>query len=109
MVDGLGSQKFQLIVTNPPYVAAGDPHLSQGDLRFEPNSALVAANKGFADIDHIIQQAPQYLRSNGALMIEHGFQQAQEIRHIFQTCGYSKVGSRKDLAGNDRVTFGYKL
>jgi len=106
--DALGSEAFQLIVTNPPYVAAGDPHLGQGDLRFEPNSALVAADNGLADIRHIIQQAPNYLLSQGALMIEHGFQQADEIRKIFKSYGFIRVASHQDLCGNDRVTLGYK-
>ncbi|TQV76478.1 peptide chain release factor N(5)-glutamine methyltransferase [Aliikangiella marina] len=98
--------KFDLIVSNPPYVAAGDPHLQQGDLVFEPDSALIAGDNGFADIEHIIDLARQFLTNGGALMFEHGYQQANRVTELFVKNGYSQIETIKDLSGLDRVTQG---
>lgn len=97
---------FNLIVSNPPYVAAGDPHLQQGDLVFEPNSALIAKDNGFADIKIICDQARNFLTPGGAVMFEHGFEQGEKAREIMLSFGYSQVETIQDLAGQDRITRG---
>lgn len=98
--------EFDLIVSNPPYVEEGDPHLQQGDLVFEPNTALIAKDKGFADIKIICDQARQFLKPGGGLMFEHGFEQGETARRILEQFGYSQVKTVKDLAGLDRLTRG---
>jgi release factor glutamine methyltransferase len=95
---------FDLIVSNPPYIEPNDPHLNQGDLIFEPNSALVAEDQGLADIKLIMQQAKPYLAPNAALMFEHGYQQAEAVSQWFTRYGYTEPQTIKDLAGQDRVT-----
>lgn len=102
----LGQQQYDLIVSNPPYIAPADPHLAQGDVRFEPRSALVAAANGLADIDTIINRARDFLRPGGWLMIEHGYDQAESVRSRFHQCGFSHVATHKDLGANDRLTLG---
>lgn len=97
-------ETFHLIVSNPPYIDPQDPHLDKGDVRFEPRSALVADEKGLADIRWIITQAPPYLVSGGWLVFEHGFDQAAEVRAIFEAQGYQDVFTRQDLSGHDRIT-----
>ena len=99
-VDG----KFDLIVSNPPYIDKNDHHLKQGDVRFEPLSALVAENNGLADIQLIAEQAGNYLKQGGALLIEHGFEQAAMVRDILKNLCYSQVKTVKDYAANDRIT-----
>ena len=99
-------QKFDLIVSNPPYIDANDPHLAQGDVRFEPKSALVAANNGLADIETIIQGSKQYLRSEGWLLIEHGWTQAAAVRELMQQAQFKAVTSIRDYANLERVTMG---
>lgn len=99
-------KSFELIVSNPPYIDQDDPHLQRGDVRFEPHSALVAARNGMADLEFIIQQAPSFLQSNGYLILEHGYQQAGSVQKALLERGYEAVGSRQDLAGNDRISFG---
>lgn len=96
---------FNLIVSNPPYIADNDPHLQQGDVRFEPRTALVAAQQGFADIYHIIEQAPDYLISGGWLLFEHGWQQAQQIRHYFEQQHWLAIQTNVDYAQHERITF----
>jgi len=98
--------KFDLILSNPPYIDPDDPHLQQGDVRFEPLSALVADDKGLADIVIIATQAPKYLSSGGYLMLEHGYDQAGQVREILKRQSFTSVESFQDLAGNDRVTLG---
>jgi release factor glutamine methyltransferase len=102
----LAGQRYQLIVSNPPYIAAGDPHLSQGDLRFEPSSALVAGVDGLDDIRLIIQQAPQHLYAGGWLLLEHGFDQAEAVRELLSAQGFAAVESRLDLGGHQRISLG---
>jgi len=102
-------KEFDLIVSNPPYVEENDPHLSQGDLRFEPKSALASGDNGLADIKIIIEESRSRLVNGGALMIEHGYQQANDLRDIFQSFGYHKVKVIKDLAGLDRISTGVFL
>ncbi|WGY47620.1 MULTISPECIES: peptide chain release factor N(5)-glutamine methyltransferase [unclassified Vibrio] len=98
--------KFALIVSNPPYIDEHDPHLDQGDVRFEPKTALVAADNGLADIKHISQAARQHLLPGGWLAFEHGYQQGAAVRTIMQDLGYQSVSTELDYAGNDRVTLG---
>ena len=98
------NQQFDLIVSNPPYIDEFDEHLSQGDVRFEPKSALVAPDNGMADIKLIIEQARQYLAPNGYLLIEHGYQQALLLQEFFAQMAYSNILTIKDMAGCDRVT-----
>ncbi|WP_428771831.1 peptide chain release factor N(5)-glutamine methyltransferase [Vibrio sp.] len=98
--------KFALIVSNPPYIDDRDPHLGQGDVRFEPRSALVADEQGLADIRHIATYARQYLQDGGWLLFEHGYDQAEAARQLLTQLGYQQVATEKDYGGNDRVTFG---
>ena len=102
----LGSEKFDVIVSNPPYIAKDDEHLKQGDLRFEPLSALASGVDGLDDIRKIIQDAPDYLNPNGWLMLEHGYNQADAVAGLLNARGFSKVAHAKDIAGTLRVTFG---
>jgi len=102
----LAGRQFAVIVANPPYVAAGDPHLEQGDLRFEPAAALVAGADGLDCIRLIIASAPQYLSEGGWLAFEHGYDQAARCRELLTRAGFSEVFSRADLAGIERVSGG---
>lgn len=101
-------QQFALIASNPPYIDAADPHLAQGDVRFEPNSALVAAQNGLADLAAIVQQAPGYLQSQGWLLLEHGWQQGESVRTLLKEAGFMAIETCRDYGGNDRVTLGQK-
>lgn len=98
--------QYHLIVSNPPYIDSDDPHLFEGDVRFEPRSALVAADGGMADIKHIVQVAPDYLLAGGVLLLEHGFQQADAVRQVLASRGFSDIDSRRDYGGNERITMG---
>ncbi len=105
----LENQKFDLVVSNPPYIPEQDPHLSQGDLRFEPLSALVSGVDGLDDIRKIISQAPNHCLPKAWLMIEHGFDQGEAIRTLFSNAGFSNVETVQDLEQRDRVTMGQWL
>lgn len=100
-------QTFDLIVSNPPYIADNDKHLVQGDVRFEPESALASGADGLMDIRHIITHAKDFLSAKSLLMLEHGYDQAQNINHLLQKTGYQNIRCLKDLAGNDRVSCGH--
>lgn len=102
----LGKQRFALIVSNPPYIPAQDPHLAQGDVRFEPSSALVAGADGLDDIRKIIQDAPDHLLPGGWLLLEHGFDQAPAVRDLLDQQGFQQVESRRDLGGHERISLG---
>ncbi|WP_336797903.1 peptide chain release factor N(5)-glutamine methyltransferase [Erwinia aphidicola] len=102
----LNAQRFQLIVSNPPYIDAADHHLSQGDVRFEPASALVASDHGLADIKTIASSAANYLADNGWLLLEHGWQQGEAVRQILRENSFCQVETCQDYGGNDRVTLG---
>jgi len=95
-----------LIVSNPPYIEHNDPHLVQGDVRFEPHSALIAENGGLADIERIAQQSTQYLEDQGWLLIEHGYRQGAEVIGILQKQGFTHCFSKQDIAGHDRISQG---
>lgn len=97
---------FDMIVSNPPYIDPNDPHLQQGDVRFEPLTALTAERKGMADIEHIAQDARTCLRPGGWLLLEHGYDQAEQVRNLLLMMGYQQVFSASDLGGNDRISGG---
>ena len=99
--------QFDIIVSNPPYIDETDEHLSQGDVRFEPRSALVAGENGLADLRHIIEQSPRYLNDSGYLLLEHGWKQGEEVRSIFWQNHWQGVASIRDYGDNERVTLGY--
>jgi len=106
---GLENKTFSLIVSNPPYIEDDDPHLSQGDLRFEPRTALASGTDGLDDIRQIIAQAPAHLKISGWLMFEHGYQQAEAVSTLLKNAGFSAIETIQDLGGNDRVTIGQWL
>ncbi|TQV81411.1 peptide chain release factor N(5)-glutamine methyltransferase [Aliikangiella coralliicola] len=105
-LNNVDESSFELIVSNPPYVAEGDPHLERGDLRFEPDGALVASGDGLDDIRRIVSNAVGYLCHGGKLMLEHGFEQGDQVRKILIDASYRDVITVQDLAGLDRVTLG---
>ncbi|HVS26283.1 MAG TPA: peptide chain release factor N(5)-glutamine methyltransferase [Burkholderiales bacterium] len=102
----LNDEKFDLIVSNPPYVAASDPHLQQGDLRFEPGPALLAGSDGLECIKHIASRAPRHLHGGGCLLFEHGYGQAEACRSLLAASGFFNLFSAADLAGIPRVCGG---
>ena len=102
----LAGQQFDLIVSNPPYIDEHDPHLAMGDVRFEPRSALVAAQEGLADLAWIIAQSRRFLRAGGWLLLEHGWQQGEAVRALFGNQGYVQVEPCRDYGDNERLTLG---
>ena len=104
--DALEQRRWALIASNPPYVAADDAHLKKGDLRFEPSTALTDGGDGLSSIQEIASNAPNHLEAGGWLLIEHGYDQASDVRSILELNGFSKVSLRNDLAGRPRVTGG---
>ncbi|QHM94711.1 peptide chain release factor N(5)-glutamine methyltransferase [Kosakonia sacchari] len=102
----LEGQQFAMIVSNPPYIDEHDPHLAQGDVRFEPLSALVAANNGLADLHTIIDAARQHVLPGGWLLLEHGWQQGADVRAIFEHYGWQHVATCRDYGDNERLTLG---
>jgi release factor glutamine methyltransferase len=102
--EALGEQRFDMIVSNPPYVAAGDPHLSKGDLRFEPTMALTDKSAdGLASIRTIVSGAREHLQPGGWLLVEHGYDQAALVRELMRAAGFVDIASIADLAGVERV------
>ena len=102
----VGLQRFDLIVSNPPYIAAGDPHVQRGDLRFEPAAALVADANGLGALSEIIAEAPRHLLPGGWLLVEHGYDQGAVVNQLLLSTGFADVFSRNDLAGIQRVSGG---
>jgi release factor glutamine methyltransferase len=102
----LAGERFDLIVSNPPYIAEGDAHLAQGDLRFEPRTALASGADGLDDIRRIVADAKEHLDAGGWLLFEHGYDQAGRVRELLATAGYAGVFSARDLAGIERVSGG---
>jgi release factor glutamine methyltransferase len=98
--------RFDLILSNPPYVAEHDPHLKQDGLPWEPASALVSGSDGLDDIRRIAHEAPSHLVTGGSLLLEHGYDQGDAVRRILRGQGFSEVNTLADLAGNDRLTIG---
>ena len=105
----LEKQTFGVIVSNPPYIDERDPHLAQGDVRFEPLTALVAAREGLADLEHIVTTSRQHLLSGGWLLVEHGWTQGEAVRARFTQAGYAGVKTCRDYGGNERLTLGQWL
>jgi release factor glutamine methyltransferase len=102
----IAAQRFDLIVANPPYIAARDPHLQHGDLRAEPVDALVAGADGLECIRAILSAAPRHLNSGALLVFEHGYDQAARCRELLVAAGFHDVFSREDLAGVERISGG---
>lgn len=102
----LEGRRFDLIISNPPYIADADPHLAAGDVRFEPSSALVAGRDGMDDLRTIISQAPDHLKEGGWLLLEHGYDQGAAVRDLLTQHGFERVQTRRDLGGHERISFG---
>ncbi|HEY5734395.1 MAG TPA: peptide chain release factor N(5)-glutamine methyltransferase [Gammaproteobacteria bacterium] len=102
----VAGQSFDLIVSNPPYIRHGDPHLSQGDVRLEPAQALASGPEGLDCIRYLIANAAAYLRPDGYLLLEHGYDQAEAVRGLMQQQGFLDVETDRDFAGHERVTRG---
>jgi len=102
----IADNSLDMVVSNPPYIEQNDPHLSQGDVRFEPVSALTSGIDGLDDIKQIIQQAQASLKVSGWLLIEHGYDQAKKVQQLFREAGFIDINSHQDFGGNDRVTMG---
>ena len=102
----LAAPLFDVIVSNPPYIDPEDPHLTKGDVRFEPKSALVAPDHGLADLKYIASTARHFLKSGGYLLFEHGYDQGLAMREVLTKLGYHKVETICDYGGNERVTLG---
>ena len=102
----LTGERFELVVANPPYVATDDPHLRQGDVAFEPRSALVAGSDGLDDIRHLTAAAPAHLAAKGWLLLEHGWDQGRAVRRLLTAAGFTEVASHCDLGGRERATVG---
>lgn len=105
-LSALKNQRFDVIVSNPPYIKSNDQHLKQGDLRFEPLFALASGKDGLDDINTIISQAKNHLKPSGWLMLEHGYDQAESVAAMLKIAGFSEVRHAQDLAGIQRVTLG---
>ncbi|KTB73973.1 MULTISPECIES: peptide chain release factor N(5)-glutamine methyltransferase [Pseudomonas] len=104
----LEGQQFDLIISNPPYIADADPHLSAGDVRFEPSSALTAGSDGLDDLRTIIADAPAHLSADGWLLLEHGYDQGPAVRELLIRNGFERIQTRRDLGEHERITFGCK-
>lgn len=104
--NSLGEMVFDLIISNPPYIAVEDAHLKQGDLVFEPSSALVSGSDGLDDIRQIALKAKSHLTDGGELLLEHGWSQGSAVQKILTECLYLDVRTHKDLSGNERITTG---
>jgi release factor glutamine methyltransferase len=102
----LDGERFQVVVSNPPYIAETDPHLRQGDLRFEPAGALSSGADGLDAIREIVAEAPRYLLDGGWLLMEHGWQQGEAVRALLTQAGFAEVSTAQDLEGRDRVSLG---
>ncbi len=103
---GLAEQHFEIIVANPPYIAASDPHLTHGDVRHEPQAALVAGDDGLGSIRRIVAAAPRYLDRGGRLVFEHGYDQGEHSRALLTSAGFERVFTQLDLAGHERISGG---
>lgn len=107
--DTLDDQRFTLIVSNPPYIDENDPHLREGDVRFEPKSALVAENHGLADLQTLVSDSRRFLEPGGWLVLEHGWTQGESVQRLLREAGFTDVETSKDYGGNDRLTSGRYL
>jgi len=104
----VADQTFDLLISNPPYIESQDPHLDQGDVRFEPKTALISGTDGLNDIRKLISQAQNHLKTKGWLMIEHGYQQGNTVQKLFQQAGFYHIETRQDYGQRPRITIGQK-
>lgn len=102
----LSFQQFDMVISNPPYIDENDSHLSEGDVRFEPLTALVAKNEGLADLAYIISESRKYLKHQGWLLLEHGWTQGLAVRDLFKEYGYTKIDTCFDYGGRERISLG---
>ncbi|HEY3858748.1 MAG TPA: peptide chain release factor N(5)-glutamine methyltransferase [Gammaproteobacteria bacterium] len=102
----VSGRHFSLVVSNPPYIGLSDPHLTQGDLRFEPSQALASGADGLDDIRRIVAGAPVHLQDGGTLMLEHGFEQGAQVRGLLQAAGLVLTRSVRDFSGHERISMG---
>ena len=105
-LDAIQSEALDIIISNPPYIRSDDPHLTIGDLRFEPLTALASGADGLDDIRQLVHQASRVIKSNGWLMIEHGYDQSQAVQALFQQAGFSEIQAFQDYGQQDRVVIG---
>lgn len=102
----LGMRRYDLVLSNPPYIDGEDSHLDHAELRYEPRGALVAADRGLSELRRVIDGAPRHLRDGGWLLLEHGFEQGAAVRELLAGAGFAAVGTRRDLSGHERVSAG---
>lgn len=102
----LSFQQFDMVISNPPYIDENDSHLSEGDVRFEPLTALVAKNEGLADLAYIISESRKYLKNQGWLLLEHGWTQGLAVRDLFKEYGYTRIDTCFDYGGRERISLG---
>lgn len=102
----VAGEYFDLVVSNPPYIEAGDPHLGEGDVRFEPGSALVGGPDGLADLAAIAHRAPAHLAPGGYLLLEHGHDQGARVRALLEGAGFARITTRRDLGQRERISGG---
>ena len=105
-LDAIQPEALDIIISNPPYIRSDDPHLTNGDLRFEPLTALASGADGLNDIRQLVHQASRVIKSNGWLMIEHGYDQSQAVQALFQQAGFSEIQAFQDYGQQDRVVIG---
>ncbi len=104
--ENIRQNDFDIIVSNPPYIADNDPHLQQGDVRFEPQSALTSGAGGMDDIEHLCLHATNHLKDDGWLIVEHGYDQKQPVADCFAKNGFTEIEQKQDLSGHTRMTAG---
>lgn len=105
-LEAVSDKSLDMVVTNPPYIEQHDPHLAQGDVRFEPITALASGCDGLDDIRLIVTQAQRCLKARGWLMIEHGYHQSEQVQFLFEAAGFDNVSAHQDFGGHDRVVIG---
>ncbi|OJT01182.1 peptide chain release factor N(5)-glutamine methyltransferase [Marinobacter nauticus] len=106
--DQIPESGFDLLISNPPYIPVSDHHLNEGDVRFEPPSALVAGDDGLDDIRLLVAEGLQHLNPDGWMLLEHGYDQGEAVRNLFAAAGWRNIETRKDYGGNDRMTLARK-
>lgn len=104
----LKGQQFDLIVSNPPYICSTDPHLRVGDVRFEPTCALIAEHAGLSDIEHIANASFEYLKANGTILFEHGYEQGEAVKNLLESSRFKLIEQFNDIQGHLRATLGKK-
>ena len=104
--EAVGGMRFDLLLANPPYIDEDDPHLHEGDVRFEPRSALVSPSGGSADLARLVAAAPAHLQDGGWLLLEHGFEQGECVRKLLGDAGFCQISTRADMADRERITGG---